>query len=670
VRFLPKKQFAPPPPSGKPSLAILYFENISGDKSLDPWKTALTELLITKLSQSKYINVLSSDRIFGLLKRLNLQEARKYSTEDLVKVANEGGATYTLSGSLMRAGKNIIMTLTLQKPRTGEVISPLNIECNGEEEIFPKVDELARTIKSDLNLSPDQIAADIDKEVGKITTASPEAYKYYSEGRKYHLTGEYRKSIPLMEKATAVDPGFAMAYRSLGASYANLGYFAENKSNWQRAFELSDRAADRERYIIQGDFYRMSEKTYDKAIETYNKLLAIYPDDGIGNGNSALLYASLEEWDKAIERNEMAIKNKDDSVHPYSNVANEYMAKGFYEKAKEGPELYIKTFGDNVNIRWELGFINLCQGKYESALLEVEKALTLSPNNNNVLWLRGYIYLCRGDSSQAEKDFQGLLDSEEKTSHLDGRGGIASLYLLQGKFEKAKRHLELGIEEAKKLNAWGYEPGFHLSLAYDYLRTDNFGEALKECDKAWAIASENELLDYQRFSLFFKVHIFLEMNQINKAQQAAIELQSMIERQLNKKLMRKYDILAGMIELKRNNIRKAINYFNEAISLVPYQNAIDSEHGLYFDSLARAYYKAEELDKARQEYEKITSLTAGRTAWGDIYAKSFYMLAKIAEKQGDKRRAIENYRKFLDLWKDADPGLPEIADAKKRLAGV
>jgi myo-inositol catabolism protein IolC len=74
------------------------------------------------------------------------------------------------------------------------------------------------------------------------------------------------------------------------------------------------------------------------------------------------------------------------------------------------------------------------------------------------------------------------------------------------------------------------------------------------------------------------------------------------------------------------------------------------------------------LDKARQEYEKITSLTVGRTFWGDIYAKSFYMLGKIAEQQGDKARAREQYQKFLDLWKDSDPGIPEVEDARKCLA--
>jgi len=666
-RFLPKHHVAPPPPSGKPSLAILYFENISGDKSLDPWKTALTELLITKLAQSKYINVLSSDRIFSLLKRMNLQEAKKYSTEDLVRVADEGGATYTLSGSLMKAGKNIIMTLTLQKPRTGEVISPLNIECSGEEEIFPKVDELARTIKSDLNLSPDQIAADIDKEVGKITTTSPEAYKYYSEGRKYHRTGEYRKSIPLMEKVISIDPGFAMAYRSLAVSFTNLRYSAEAEKYNQKAFELSDGLSDRERYIIQGDYYKRSESTYDKAIEAYNKLLELYPEDSIGNTNLGGLYSRIEEWDKAIKRNEILIKNKDDSIYPYLMEPNQYMAKGQYEKAKEAPELYIKTFGDNFRIRWELSLINLCQGKYDLALVEVEKALTLNPGDNSSLWLRGYIYLCQGDFNEAANCFQKLLDSEEKISHLDGRSGFADLYLLQGKLGKAKSQLDLAIEEAKELKVWSNEAGMHLNLAYIELRSRNYEKAIRECDQAGAVAAANELSGDQRDCLFLKTMIFLEMNQTDKTQQAAIELKSMVEKQLNKRLIRMSDISAGRIELRKKNYGKAIEYFTEAISLMPFQHFIYGEQGLYLDGLAQVYYKSGDLDKARQEYEKITSLTVGRMAWGDIYAKSFYMLGKIAEQQGDKGPAIENYRKFLDLWKDADPGLPEVEDARKRL---
>ena len=108
LRILPKKQPVSPA-SGKSSIAVLYFENISGDPALEGWKTGLSDLLITGLSQSRLITVLDGNRTYSILKKFNLDQAKKYSREDLVKVANEGRATYTASGSLMKAGENIII---------------------------------------------------------------------------------------------------------------------------------------------------------------------------------------------------------------------------------------------------------------------------------------------------------------------------------------------------------------------------------------------------------------------------------------------------------------------------------------------------------------------------------------------------------------------------------
>ena len=88
------------------------------------------------------------------------------------------------------------------------------------------------------------------------------------------------------------------------------------------------------------------------------------------------------------------------------------------------------------------------------------------------------------------------------------------------------------------------------------------------------------------------------------------------------------------------------------------------------EALARAYFQSGDLENARKKHEEITRLTTGRIRNGDIYARSFFVLGKIGEKQGDTARARENYQRFLDLWKDADPGLPEFEDAKRRLAGL
>jgi tetratricopeptide (TPR) repeat protein len=102
--------------------------------------------------------------------------------------------------------------------------------------------------------------------------------------------------------------------------------------------------------------------------------------------------------------------------------------------------------------------------------------------------------------------------------------------------------------------------------------------------------------------------------------------------------------------------------------LVSFQKEWNTDyHALFLNPLAFAYYKSGNLEKAIEEYERIASLTTGRFQYGDIYAKSFYMLGKICEQKGWEGKAIDNYEKFLSLWKDADPGIAEVEDARKRL---
>jgi len=91
---------------------------------------------------------------------------------------------------------------------------------------------------------------------------------------------------------------------------------------------------------------------------------------------------------------------------------------------------------------------------------------------------------------------------------------------------------------------------------------------------------------------------------------------------------------------------------------------------LSYNDLAHAFYQAEEWGKAIDNYQKITSLTTGRLFTGDIYVKSFYMLGKIYQEQGNKSKSIEYYEEFLNFWKNADPGLVEVKDARIRLASI
>lgn len=669
--FLPKKTEVAAP-SDRVSLAVMYFRNNTGDESLDHWRTMLSDLLIKDLLQSKYIRVLSEDRLYDILEDLNQLEAKSFSSRILRDVAERGKANYILQGNYAKAGDMFRINVTLQDAQTLELIGSEGIEGEGEESIFSMVDELTKRIKSSFALTSDEIAADIDREVGQITTSSPEAYKYYVEGQILQNEGDYAGSIQSYQKALSVDPEFAMAMRSLAWAYNSLAY----RDNWKRylksAFDLSDRLSDREALLIEGDYYSASEKYYDRAFAAYDKLLALYPDDVLGNENSARLYRLLEQWDKAIERYLVNIKNQEESVSSYTDLAIAYMAKGLYDEAQKILESYLKTFSESAPVHQGLGYVYLCQNKVDLALIEFNKAIDLDPDFFQYLNRKGNIHHIKGDIEEAKAEFDKILKMEEQPAHFWARDWQGHLYLLEGKFEDAKNELQKSLDLSIKFKEKGAESGFYSRLAYVHLGTGNIDAALKDSLRGEKSAEDPQgcMFCHQKWAVLFKGVAYAKKKSYDEAQQTAGELKASIQTGLNSGYMRLYYHLDGIIEFEKGNISQSIESFKKAVSLLPFEYGVDTfnDQALFMDALAMAYYKAGDVEKAQEQYEKIVNLTLGRTHWGDIYAKSLYTLGKIYEQKNWIGKAIEQYEKFLSLWKDADPSFPEVDDAKKRLA--
>jgi tetratricopeptide (TPR) repeat protein len=473
-----------------------------------------------------------------------------------------------------------------------------------------------------------------------------------------------------MEKAIAVDAGFASAYNLLSISHWNLGMRSEFKKYSQQAFELRDRVSDKERYYIEANCYLYSEKTYDKAIEAFHKALELYPEYYNAINDLGWTYDQIEEWDKAIKVFSVNIRNKDEVVYSYNLLSLVYRAKGLYEKAIEVLELYLDNISDNASIHYGLAWTYLCQGKYDLALNEADKALSLP----NVFIVTASTYSCRGEFLKAEKEILLYLDKADITPKIQGLILMKAINLSQGKFGKAEEAAKHALKLANEIGEKFQQCNSHYDLAYTYLKSGEPDRAIEEIEKAWILSVEEEDLNMQRRSLFLKGLIYLEMGLLDKALQTAEELKTVIDSGMNKKALRFYHHLMGMMMLKDENFPEAIELFNQALSFLPFQRGEWQErldnHALFIEPLALSYYKSGNLERAIEEYERIISLTTGRLYYGEIYAKSFYMLGKIYEEHSDTTKAIEHYEKFLTLWKDADPGLAEVEDAKKRLAGL
>lgn len=649
---------------GRIPLAVMYFENNTGDDNFDHWRKALSDLIIQDLSQSIYIRVITGDRLFSILRELDLEEVKTYSSEDLKKIAAQGGVHYILYGNYTQAKDTFRINTMLQNIAIGDLVGSKRVEGIGVESFYTMVDQLTPWVKSQFKLTRREIAADFDRNIGDIITSKPEALKFYILGKQYYQEGRYQESNEAFMKAVEIDPEFALAYKRISENYAYLSEIDQARKSIQKSLSLMEHVSDRERYLVQGFAYTILEESYEKAIETYQRMLQYFPDDEDGNIYLGALYRNLEEWDLAIEQFEKILHiNPEIAIE---NLVLIYKSKGEYERAKEilhsnQHVLQASTF------HLRMSQIYLCQGQYERAQIELENALSLEKDNYRLMRSMANLHHILGNFQEAESILKQLLEKDDPFPQLSGQLWLGYLYLTQGKYEKCKNEVIQGINNAITFNLKPIKLEFLLLLAYINLEMKHFSEAIQATEQAEVVASEINFSDAEIFALHLRGLAYLMVKEMDKAKSTADQLMQLIEKTRFRKLVRHYYHLMGEIAQEEGMIADSILNFKNAVSLLPYQRGTEDEQAFYLYPLASVYYQNGDLEEARIHFEKIISLTTGRLHWGDIFAQSFYWLGKIYQKKGWIGKALEHYKTFLKLWEDADPGFPQIKDVKIQL---
>ncbi|MCJ7458813.1 MAG: tetratricopeptide repeat protein, partial [candidate division Zixibacteria bacterium] len=333
---------------------------------------------------------------------------------------------------------------------------------------------------------------------------------------------------------------------------------------------------------------------------------------------------------------------------------------GDFEKSIWAINKYISIAPDEPNPYDTRADLYAWNGKLDQAIESYKKALEKNPDFYPSQYKLGDMYLFKKDYTQAENCYKALSSSSEKRLRSMGRLYLKSIPFYQGKFEDALKVLDDGIAADRMEQFEGEMNAYkHFDKAYLYERQKKMSLALKEAEIGMEIYKKDKPTDpvYGRDGY---AYLLAKSGRIAEAEELAKALKKDIEEK-NPKLMFSYWWTLGDIELVKGDTNMALSYLERGNRESPTPDFFMRSH------LAEIYLKTGRLDEAVAELEKALSRYDVYRVLTPMGVKAYYLLGLAYEESGWNKKAIEKYEEFLDIWKNADPGIPEVADAKERL---
>jgi len=664
-------------PSERHSIAVIGFKNQTGDKAFDYLQEAIPNLLITNLEQSRYLRVTTWERLRDLIRQTGKEEVELIDRDLGFELCRMDGIDAIVLGSFIKAGDMFATDVKVLDVSTKSLLNSASSKGEGVRSILEKqIDELSKEISRGVGISERKIEA-VPLRIVDVTTSSMEAYNYFLRGREDYEKFYYDEARQFLEKSVELDPNFAVAYLWLAWTYGVLGDTKARNEVYEKAKTLSDRATEKERLYIEAAYARTIErnpekrykilkhlaekyqkekrvhrdlakyyddkKLYDKALEEYNKALELDPDYGDALNLLAYMHSDMGNYEKALEYFNRYASVSPGDANPLDSVAEIYFRMGRLDKAIAKYKKALEVKPDFFLSFWRIAYISALKENYDQAMEWNDKYIAAAPSPGmraNGLWWKSFFHYWLGSLGQALRGLQSVLDLAESIEFEAGKAWtewmIALVYYDKGELELSRKYIKDWFD-FYLTNSPAYKP--YYTAEYDFLL------GLLDLKQGQIGSAKLRLAEMKS--------LLPEINPANKAQ-----------------ITFRHDLLYGEILLSEGEVEKAIAFCNKASPLgKPPLIQMIFLHNIPFlkDVLARAYQQKGDLDKAIVEYELLITFDPNREERYLIHPKYYYRLAKLYEEKGLIEKAIEHYQKFLNLWKDADPDIQEVIDAKKRL---
>src|SRR6516225_7032567 len=314
----------------KDTIVLADFTNTTDDPVFDG---ALRQGLSIQLEQSPFLSLISDEQIRQTLGLMGRTGGERLTAALAREVCERIGATVVLEGSISTLGNEYVLGLRATRCGTGDLLDVQQATGKTKEQVLEALTQVASRFRrrAGESLRTRQMH---DKPLEEGTTASLEALKSFSAGVRASLNESMVAGIPLQRRAVELDPNFALAWAHLALSYADSGQTAPGAEAAKRAYELRNRASDRERFLIEVTYDRIVTGNLERARQTCMSWAQSYPRDPVAPGlASGLILQGLGDFDISIEEARKAVALDPDMSPAYTNLAYSYFLEGQMKQA-------------------------------------------------------------------------------------------------------------------------------------------------------------------------------------------------------------------------------------------------------------------------------------------------------------------------------------------------
>jgi DNA-binding winged helix-turn-helix (wHTH) protein/tetratricopeptide (TPR) repeat protein len=610
------------------TIVLADFDNKTGESVFDDTlKTALT----VSLRQSPFLSVLSDSQVAKTLQQMTRPASTKLTPEVARELCQRAGSKAYIAGSIGTLGSKYVLGLKAVSCQSGETQAEEQVMAASKEKVLDALGEAASKLRSGLGESLATVQK-FDVPLSQATTSSLEALKAYSLAEKENGV---TASLPYYQRAIELDPNFAMGYRALGGDYLSLSEVERGRVYLTKAFELREHASELEKLTITANYYEYVTGEMEKAQGTFQEEIASYPREFFANGDLSFVFAAQGQYERAAEIARRGVRFAPDSKDSYENLASYCFALQRFDEAQqiihEAQKRKLDDYGLHVDL-YILGFLT----SDSSTMAEQRQWFAGKPDYENYgLALASDTEAYGGHLSKSRELTKRAVDSAVRADNKEtGADYLANAALQQAAYGNPAEARKLAVG-ALKFAPTSQVVGAEAALAFAMAGNTARAVALaKDLGKRFP-------LDMQMQALWLP----------------AIQAQ---------------------VALNRKNPSVALNA-PQAVSPIELGIILNGSTTCLYHVYIRGEVELEagQGDAAAAEFQKILDHTGIiGNCWTGALARLGVARAKALEVRtllgtdadSARARALASYRDFLTLWKDADPDIPILNQAKTEYA--